>query len=135
MDVNTAFLNGTVDHDIYMSQPKGFIDRDHPDYVSKLKKSLYGLKQSARCWNQTLDNLLVTNGYRRSPTDECIYVKTVKRDDGFISFFILAVYVDDIIPVSNDVKMLKPENLKWLVWEQFTSSFEFQSRETELLGH
>ena len=118
-----------------MSPPKGFIDPDHPDYVSKLKKSLYGLKQSARCWNQTLHNLLVTNGYRRSPTDECIYVKTVKRDDGFISFVILAVYVDDIIPVSNDVKMLKPENLKWFVWEKFTSSLECQSRETELLGH
>ena len=71
-----------------------------------------GLKQSARCWNHTLDNLLVTNGYWRSPTDECIYVKTVKRDDGFITFVILAVYVDDIILVSNDVKMLKAENLK-----------------------
>ena len=69
MDVNTAFLNGTVDHDIYMSQPEGFIDSDHPDYVCKLKKSLYRLKQSARCWNQTLDNLWVMNGYRRSPTD------------------------------------------------------------------
>ena len=68
MDVNTAFLNGTVDHDIYMPQPEGFIDPDHPDYVCKLKKSKYGLKQSATCWNQTLDNFLVTNGYRRSPS-------------------------------------------------------------------
>lgn len=103
MDVNTAFLNRTVHHDINMSQPEGFIDPDHPDYVSKLKKSLYGLKQSARCSNQTLDNLLVKNGYRRSATDECIYVKTVKRDDGFIGFVMLADYVDDIIPVSSDV--------------------------------
>ena len=109
MDFKTAFLNGTVDHDIYMSQPEGFVDPDHPDYECKLKKSLYGLKQSARCWNQTLDNFLVTNGSRRSPADECIYVKTVRRDDGFISFVILAVYVDDIIPVSSDVKMLKAE--------------------------
>ena len=61
-------------------------------------------------------------------------MKTVKRDDGFIGFVISAVYVDDIIPVSNDVKMLKAENLKWLVWEKFTSSLECQSRETELLG-
>ena len=64
IDVKTAFLNGTVDHDIYMSQPEVFIYPDHPDYVCKLKKSLYGLKQSARCWNQTLHNFLVTNGYR-----------------------------------------------------------------------
>ena len=85
MDVKTAFLNGTSDHDIYMSQPEGFVDSDDPDYVFNLKKSLYGPKQSARCWNQTLDNFLATNGYRRSPAGECIYVKTVKRDDGFIS--------------------------------------------------
>ena len=52
---------------------------------------------------------LVTNGYLRSPTDECIYVKTVRKGDGFISFVILAVCVDDIIPVPNDVKMLKAE--------------------------
>ena len=77
--------------------------------MCKLKKSLYGLKQSARSWNQTLDNFLVTNGYRKSPADECIYVKTVTKDDGFISVVILAVYVEDIIPVSNDVTMLKAE--------------------------
>jgi len=65
IDVKTAFLNGTGDHDIYMSQPEVFIYPDHLDYVCKLKKSLYGLKQSARCWNQTVDNFLVTNGYRR----------------------------------------------------------------------
>ena len=63
----------------------------------------------ALSWNQTLDNFLVTNGYRRSPADECIYVKTVKKDDGFISFVILAIYVEEIIPVSNDVTMLKAE--------------------------
>ena len=77
--------------------------------MCKLKNSLYGLKQSARCWNQTLGNFLVTNGYRRSPGDDCIYVKPVKRDDGLISFVILAVYVDDIVPISSDVKMLKEE--------------------------
>lgn len=51
-DVKTAFLNSYIEHDIYMSQPDGFIDPDHPEYVCKLRKSLYGLKQSARCWNQ-----------------------------------------------------------------------------------
>ena len=50
MDVKTAFLNGSIEHNIYMSQPEGFIDVEHPEYVSKLNKSLYGLKQSARCW-------------------------------------------------------------------------------------
>jgi hypothetical protein len=109
MDVKTAFLNGSIEHDIYMSQPEGFIDPDHPEYVCKLKKSIYGLKQSARCWNQTLDSFLKKNGYRKSGADNCIYVKSERKANGVISFVILAVYVDDIIPVSNDVDMLKAE--------------------------
>ncbi len=109
MDVKTAFLNGSIEHDIYMSQPEGFIDPDHPEYVCKLEKSIYGLKQSARCWNQTLDSFLKKNGYRKSGADNCIYVKSERKANGVISFVILAVYVDDIIPVSNDVDMLKAE--------------------------
>ena len=125
----------------FLSQPEGFIAPDHPKYVCKLKKSLYGLKQSARCWNQTLDNFLMANGYRRNGADNCIYVKSEKKDDGFISFVILAVYVDDIIPVSNDVNMLKVEknlygkNSKWLIKEKSTSFLECQSRGTALLRH
>ena len=63
MDVNTAFLNGKLDYEVYMEQPEGFVDPDKPDYVCKLSKSLYGLKQSARCWNSTLDTYLKANGY------------------------------------------------------------------------
>ena len=44
MDVKTAFLNGYIEHNIYMSQPDGFVDQEHPEYVCKLNKSLYGLK-------------------------------------------------------------------------------------------
>ena len=99
MDVKTAFLNGSIEHDIHMSQPEGFIDPLYPEYVCKLKKSIYGLKQSARCWNQTLDSFLRKNGYRKSGADNCIYVKSERKANGVISFVILAVYVDDIIPV------------------------------------
>ena len=109
MDVTTAFLNGSLEHDIYMKQPEGFVDPEHPNHVCKLKRSIYGLKQSARCWNQTLDVFLLKNGYRKSNADSCIYVESVKRENGFISFVILAVYVDDIIPVSNDPEMLDSE--------------------------
>lgn len=109
MDVKTAFLNGSIEHDIYMTQPKGFIVPDHPEYVCKLNKSIYGLKQSARCWKQTLDSFLRANGYHKSGADTCIYIKSERKPNGFISFVILAVYVDDIIPVSNDVDMLNAE--------------------------
>ncbi|KAG6614328.1 Retrovirus-related Pol polyprotein from transposon TNT 1-94 [Phytophthora cinnamomi] len=52
MDVKTAFLNGGLNEEIYMVQPDGYVDEDHPDYVCKLKQSLYGLKQSPRMWNK-----------------------------------------------------------------------------------
>ena len=109
MDVKTAFLNSSLDCDIYMSQPEGFVDPDKPEHVCKLKKSIYGLKQSARCWNATLDAYLRSAGYRKSDADGCIYVKSIKNDNGHISYVILGVYVDDIIPVSNDVAMLNSE--------------------------
>ena len=109
MDVKTAFLNGSLDCDIYMSQPEGFVDPDRPNHVCKLKKSIYGLKQSARCWNTTLDEYMKSVGYRKSNADGCIYVKSVKEADGHISFVIMGVYVDDIIPISNNPALLKAE--------------------------
>ena len=106
MDVKTAFLNGSLDCEIYRSQPEGFVDHDRQNHVCKLKRSIYGLKQSARCWNTTLDEHLKSAGYCTSKADECIYVKSVKEANCRISFVVLSVYVDDIIPVSNDPAML-----------------------------
>ncbi|GKE89744.1 retrovirus-related pol polyprotein from transposon TNT 1-94, partial [Tanacetum coccineum] len=54
MDVKTAFLHGTLKEDVYMCQPEGFIDADHPSHVYKLKKALYGLKQAPRAWYDEL---------------------------------------------------------------------------------
>ena len=101
MDVKTAFLNGKIDCDIYMTQPIGLVDPDKPEHVCKLKKSIYGLKQSAGCWNDTLDKYLISVGYRKSDADSFLYVKSIRDDDGHISFIILGIYMDDIIPVSN----------------------------------
>ena len=109
MDVKTAFLNGSLDCDIYMSQPEGFVNPDRPGHVCKLKKSIYGLKQSARCWNATLDQYLKSAGYRKSNADGCIYIKTVQETNGQINFVILGVYVDDIVQVSNNTDLLKAE--------------------------
>ena len=51
MDVKTAFLNGEIDCDIYLSQPVGFVDPDKPEHVCKLKKSIYGLKRNVELWS------------------------------------------------------------------------------------
>ena len=91
MDITTAFLNGDLEETIYMKQPEGFVAEGQEHLVCRLKNSLYGLKQSPRCWNKALDTQLKTMGFKQSTSDPCIYTSTT---DGL---FILAVYVDDIL--------------------------------------
>ncbi|GJZ23555.1 retrovirus-related pol polyprotein from transposon TNT 1-94 [Tanacetum coccineum] len=59
MDVKTAFLHGKLKEDVYVCQPKGFIDADHPSHFYKLKKALYGLKQAPRVWYDELSKFLL----------------------------------------------------------------------------
>ena len=71
-----------------MRQPEGFLIDGQEHLVCRLKWSIYGLKQSPRCWNQALDAQLKLMGFKQSTSDPCIYTSTT--DD-------LAVYVDDIL--------------------------------------
>ena len=72
MDVDTAFLNGTIDKEIYMVAPQGF--KAENGKVWKLKKSLYGLKQASRIWNQTISKTLISYGYTQCESDPCLFV-------------------------------------------------------------
>lgn len=109
MEVNIVFLNESHDTDIYMSQPEGFVNNQNSEYVCKLNKSLYELILSSRCWNTMLGKFLISSGYHKRNADGCVYIKLTKKADGTASFIILAVYVDDIIPLSNDIELLKIE--------------------------
>ncbi|GJV02942.1 retrovirus-related pol polyprotein from transposon TNT 1-94 [Tanacetum coccineum] len=60
MDVKTAFLNGELKEEVYVSQPEGFVDQDNPSHVYKLKKALYGLKQAPRAWYDMLSSFLIS---------------------------------------------------------------------------
>lgn len=73
MDVVTAFLNGTLKETIYMQQPPGFITADNPHFVCRLRKSLYGLKQSPRAWYEEVDSFLRSIGCTRSALDPNLY--------------------------------------------------------------
>ncbi len=102
MDITTAFLNGGLQEEVYMKQPKGFVTKGKEHLVCRLKKSLYGLKQSPRCWNQTLDRHLKHLGFKQSTSDPCIYT-SASESDGFL---ILAVYVDDILLAGKSEKQI-----------------------------
>lgn len=96
MDVKTAFLHGYLDEDIYMEQPEGYEDKDYPEKVCLLKRSLYGLRQSPRQWNTRFDEFIVSQGFVRSEYDICVYYKEYEED----SYVYLLLYVDDILLAS-----------------------------------
>ena len=92
-----------------MKQRHVYIDKEKQDHVCKLRRSIYGLKQAARCWNNAIDEFFKASGYVKSSTDTCLYVKSQKDDSGEINFVILALYVDDILLLSNNTHMMKRE--------------------------
>ncbi len=96
MDVTTAFLNGELEEEVYMKQPEGFIAKDQEQLVCKLKRSIYGLKPSPRCWNSALDSQLKTMGFTQTSSDPCLYTAAEGET------FIIAVYVDDIVLAGRD---------------------------------
>ncbi|GJV84728.1 copia-type pol polyprotein, partial [Tanacetum coccineum] len=65
MDVKTAFLNGPLKEEVYVAQPEGFVDPDHPEKVYRLRKALYGLKQAPRAWYDELSNFLMSKGFTK----------------------------------------------------------------------
>ena len=91
MDVTTAFLNGTLEEDLYLQQPKGQEVKGKETWVCKLHKSIYGLKQAPRVWNSTLNNFLVRLGFVSSDADPCIYIWKNGKNT-----VIVGVYVDDL---------------------------------------
>ncbi|GJT39162.1 retrovirus-related pol polyprotein from transposon TNT 1-94 [Tanacetum coccineum] len=75
MDVKTAFLNGNLWEEVYVSQPDGFVDPDKPNYVYKLKKALYGLKQAPRAWYDMLSSFLISNDFSKGLVDPTLVEK------------------------------------------------------------
>jgi hypothetical protein len=100
MDVKSAFLNGNLEEEVYIEQPKGFQLNNKRYYVFKLKKSLYRLKEAPRDWYARLDSYLQKQGLKRGSTNNNIYCKI----DGN-NMMIVEVYVYDIVFGSDDEKM------------------------------
>ena len=100
VDISSAFTNGDLEEEIYMMQPEGF-HQGGPNKVCKLKKSLYGLKQSARQWNKKLHSELANLGFTRLQSDRSIYLYA--RGELKI---ILPVYIDDLTFASKDTALI-----------------------------
>lgn len=98
-DVKTAFLYGDLEENMFMEQPIGFSDESTK--VCKLKKSLYGLKQASRCWNQKFTTFIKDFGFVVSEADPCVYVSINQS-----VILILGIYVDDGLIAGNDEKYI-----------------------------
>nr|GEY50280.1 retrovirus-related Pol polyprotein from transposon TNT 1-94 [Tanacetum cinerariifolium] len=75
MDVKTAFLNGELKDEVYVSQPKGFVDQVNPSHVYKLKKALYGLKQAPRAWYDMLSSFLISQHFFKVTVDPTLFIR------------------------------------------------------------
>nr|GEZ13287.1 hypothetical protein [Tanacetum cinerariifolium] len=113
MDVRTAFLHGSLKEDMYVCQPEGFIDVDHPSHVYKLKKALYGLKQALRAWYDELSTFLLQNHFFKGTIDPTLFIRRFHDD-----ILVVQVYVDDIIFGSRHPRYI------WLFSNLMKSRFE-----------
>jgi hypothetical protein len=92
MDVKSAFLNGVLQEEVFVEQPKCFQDPHHSHHVYKLKKALDGLKQAPRAWYEHLTTYLLAKGFTRGQADRTLFI----RQQGTHKL-IAQIYVDDII--------------------------------------
>ncbi|GJU92608.1 retrovirus-related pol polyprotein from transposon TNT 1-94 [Tanacetum coccineum] len=98
-DVKTAFLNGILREEVYVSQPEGFVDPDYPDHVYKLKKAFYGLKQAPRAWYDLMSSFILSQKFSKGTVYPTLFIRKEGND-----ILLVQIYVDDIIFAST-----KPE--------------------------
>nr|GEW42116.1 hypothetical protein [Tanacetum cinerariifolium] len=102
MDVKTTFLNGPLKEEVYVAQPNGFVDPDHPDKVYRLRKALYGLKQAPRAWYDELSKFLTSKGFTKDTIDPTLF--TIRYGEDIL---LVQIYVDGIIFGSTNPKYTK----------------------------
>lgn len=106
MDVKSAFLNGNITEEVYVRQPPGFENPEHPDHVYRLSKALYGLKQAPRSWYERLSKFLLNNDFSIGKADTTLFIKRQSSD-----ILLVQVYVDDIIFGSTNESLCKEFSL------------------------
>nr|GEW89997.1 retrovirus-related Pol polyprotein from transposon TNT 1-94 [Tanacetum cinerariifolium] len=102
MDVKTTFLNGPLMEEVYVAQPDGFVDPDHPEKVYRLRKALYGLKQAPKAWYDELSKFLTLKGFTKGTIDPTLF--TIRYGEDIL---LVQIYVDDIIFGFRNLKFSK----------------------------
>nr|GEZ76714.1 retrovirus-related Pol polyprotein from transposon TNT 1-94 [Tanacetum cinerariifolium] len=100
MDVKTAFLNGNLREEVYISQPDGFVDPDNPNHVYKLKKALYGLKQAPRAWYDMVSSFLLSQDFSKGSVDPTLFIKRNGTE-----LRLVQINVDDIILAASTLEL------------------------------
>nr|GEW54667.1 retrovirus-related Pol polyprotein from transposon TNT 1-94 [Tanacetum cinerariifolium] len=100
MDVKTAFLNGNLREEVYVSQPDGFVDQDNPNHVYKLKNALYGLKQAPCAWYDMLSSFLISQDFSKGSVDLKLFIRRDGND-----LLLVQIYVDDIIFAASTLEL------------------------------
>ncbi|KAI5333503.1 hypothetical protein L3X38_023634 [Prunus dulcis] len=103
LDVKSAFLNGVLKEEVYVEQPQGFVQKNEEIKVYKLNKALYGLKQAPRAWYDEIDSYFNKAGFKKSPSEATLYIKTDKGS----GILIVSLYVDDIVYTGSCGEMLE----------------------------
>ncbi|GJU50079.1 retrovirus-related pol polyprotein from transposon TNT 1-94 [Tanacetum coccineum] len=96
MYVQSAFLNGNLREEFYISQPDGFVDLDNPNHVYELKKALYGLKQASRAWYDMLSSFLISQNFSKGSVDPTLFIRREGKE-----LLLVQIEVNDIIFVAS----------------------------------
>nr|GEU44978.1 retrovirus-related Pol polyprotein from transposon TNT 1-94 [Tanacetum cinerariifolium] len=102
MDMKMAFLNGPLKEEVYVAQPDGFVNPDHPEKVYRLRKALYGLKQAPRAWYDEISKFLTSKGFTKGIIDSTLF--TIRYEEDII---LVQIYVDGVILRSTNPKYTK----------------------------
>ncbi|WKA12871.1 hypothetical protein VitviT2T_030219 [Vitis vinifera] len=97
LDVKLAFLNGYLEEEIFVEQPKGFAVKGKEDKVLQLKKALYGLKQALRAWYNRINAHLLGLGFKKSQSESTLYIRKINVD-----ILIISLYVDDLLVIGSN---------------------------------
>ncbi|GJV51674.1 retrovirus-related pol polyprotein from transposon TNT 1-94 [Tanacetum coccineum] len=117
MDVKTAFLNGNLREEVYVSQPDRFVDKDNPNHVYKLKKALYGLKKAPRAWYDMLSSFLISQDFSKGSMDPTLFIHRDSKE-----LLLVQIYVDDIIFAASTPKMSMMGKISFFLGLQISQS-------------